>query len=186
MKDDHTIVRRVLEGEQAAFRELIKAHEKLVYHMVNRLIDRQEEREDLCQEIFLKVFKNLEKFQFQSQLSTWIASIAYRTSINHLRKHKRYVETELDEVSFTLEAVQPDAEQNFDRQNIHQYIHQLIRQLPMQYRTVLTLYHLEEMSYAEIGEISGMPEGTVKNYLFRARKLLKEKLEKVFKKEELL
>lgn len=186
MKDDHTIVKRILEGDQGAFRELVKAHEKLVFHMVNRLIDRQEEREDLCQEIFLKVFRNLAKFKFQSQLSTWIASIAYRTTINHLKKQKRYEETDLEEVSFSLEDIQLNAEQRIDRQHIHQYIHELIRQLPLQYRTVLTLYHLEEMSYAEIGEISGMPEGTVKNYIFRARKILKEKLEKVFKKEELL
>jgi RNA polymerase sigma factor (sigma-70 family) len=186
MKDDRALVRRVLEGDQTAFRELIKAYEKLVFHMVNRLVDVKEDREDLCQEIFLKVYRHLPKFQFQSQLSTWIASIAYRTTINHLRKQKKYQETDLDVVSFSLEDIHLNADHQMDRQHIHHYIHQMIKQLPIQYRTVLTLYHLEEMSYAEIGEISEMPEGTVKNYLFRARKLLKEKLEMIFKKEELL
>lgn len=186
MKDDHTLVKRVLEGDQAAFRELIKAYEKLVFHMVNRLIDNKEDREDLCQEIFLKVYRHLPKFQFQSQLSTWIATIAYRTTVNHLKKHKKYQETDLDDASFRLEDIHLNADHRMDRQHIHQYVHQMIKQLPIQYRTILTLYHLEEMSYAEIGKISEMPEGTVKNYLFRARKLLKDKLEMMFKKEELL
>lgn len=186
MKDDSILIRRVLKGDPQAFRELVKAHERLVYHMVSRLIDREEEREDLCQEIFLKVYRNLSRFKHESQLSTWIGSIAYKTTINHLRKHKKYQETGLETVSAQWESLEISAEQFVDRNYVHKYVHQLIEQLPQQYKVVLTLYHLQEMSYTEIGEISGMPEGTVKNYLFRARKFLKEKLETVFRKEELL
>jgi len=186
MNEDQIIVQRVLEGDPSAFRELIKTHEKLVFHMVNRLIDGQEDREDLCQEIFLKVFRKLPDFRFQSRLSTWIATIAYRMSLNYLKKHKNEKTSALEDESFRLQDLQKHADQLMDQEQVGKYVHQLIAQLPVQYRTVLTLYHLEEMPYADIGKICNMPEGTVKNYLFRARKLLKEKLEQVFKKEELL
>lgn len=65
---------------------------------------------------------------------------------------------------------------DYERADLHRYIHDQIALLPVHYRTVLTLYHLDEFSYEEVGQITGMPEGTVKNYLFRAKALLKEKL----------
>jgi RNA polymerase sigma-70 factor (ECF subfamily) len=186
MNDDELIVREVLGGDQEAFRRLIHKHEKLVYHMVSRVIDSREDREDLCQEIFLKVYRKLPGFRFQSRLSTWIATVAYRTALNYLKKHKKRQTSSLDDISRTMAVQQTSSEQQLDQAGINRHVHQLIGQLPEKYRMVLSMYHLEEMPYAEIAQICDMPEGTVKNYIFRARKLLKEKLEKLYQKEELL
>ncbi len=186
MNEDEIIVERIIQGDQNAFRELIQMHEKLVYHMISRLVDKKEDREDLCQEVFLKVFRKLPGFRFQSRLSTWIATIAYRMALNHLKKTKKWQISELDYASYKLKDNSSQADVNMNRNDLCQQVHQMIRQLPEQYRIVLTLYHLEDMPYAEIALVCDMPEGTVKSYIFRARKLLKEKLEKIFKKEELL
>ena len=186
MNEDEIIVRRILQGDQTAFRELISTHQKLVYHMVSRLIDKEEDREDLCQEVFLKVFQKLKGFNFQSRLSTWIATIAYRKALNYLKKAQKRQTSGLDEVSYKVEDNTKPADTRLDRDGVSEKVHQLIRQLPEHYRIVLTLYHLEGMPYAEIAQVCEMPEGTVKNYIFRARKILKEKLEKIYKKEELL
>jgi RNA polymerase sigma-70 factor (ECF subfamily) len=185
MIDDKALVLRITNGDMQAFRLLIKQNERLVAHMIGRLIDQTEDREEICQDVFMKVYEKLADFNFQSQLSTWIGTIAYRHAINHLRKKKVKVSDIPEEESFTEHFISDDnpgealAEKELEGQLLA-----LIDQLPVQYKTVLTLYHLDDKNYSEIGEITGMPEGTVKSYLFRARALLKEKAKKHLNAEE--
>jgi RNA polymerase sigma factor (sigma-70 family) len=178
MTDDKALISRVLSGDMTAFRTLIKQHERLVAHMVGRVVKQEEDREEICQDVFMKVYEKLREFSFQSQLSTWIATIAYRHAINHLRKKKIVISEFPEDI--------PIQESDFEDQDIEGYLVKLIDTLPPQYKVVLTLYHLEQKNYAEIGEITAMPEGTVKNYLFRARQLLKEKAKKYLGNEELI
>jgi RNA polymerase sigma-70 factor (ECF subfamily) len=176
MFNEKELVSSVLKGNLHAFSLIVKQYERLVFHVVNRLISHTHDQEDVCQEVFIKVHHNLHTFQFQSKLSTWIARIAYLTAINYLKKHHKHSFKEIaaDEHYFTGD----DPQQALIKKDRTVYIHAIIKKLPEQYRIVLTLYHLEEFSYQEIESITGMPEGTVKNYLFRARKLLKEELER--------
>jgi RNA polymerase sigma factor (sigma-70 family) len=186
MIDDKVLVAQVISGDRQAFRMLIKQHERLVGHMIARLIDRHEDREELCQDVFLKVYEKLGEFTFQSKLSTWIATIAYRHGINHLRKKKIEIR-ELPEEDEREQFISTEnVEENFSDQQLDNIVMSLIDQLPPQYKAILTLYHVQDMSYPEIVEITGLPEGTVKNYLFRARQLLKEKVKKYLGKEEVL
>lgn len=184
MMDDRVLVSQVLRGDRQAFRVLIKQHERLVSHMVARLIDQPEDREELCQDVFLKVYEKLNEFTFQSKLSTWIATIAYRHGINHLRK-KKIATIDLPEEESKIErfiATDDVAAELEDRQ-LDELVKELIEKLPVQYKAILTMYHVQEMSYPEIVEITGLPEGTVKNSLFRARQLLKEKVKKYLGRE---
>ncbi len=183
MNEDAAIVNSILRGNMHAFKGLVDQHQKLVLHMVGRVLDDPEDCEDICQEVFIKVYKNLGKFNFQSKLSTWIATIAYRTAINHVKKYKKKAKYEAEEHYHMPEA---ETGQTFEKTDVQHFIQQQIQQLPLAYKTVITLFHLEEMNYAEIMEVTGMPEGTVKSYLFRARKMLKEKLQTLMIKEELL
>ncbi|MFB9844427.1 RNA polymerase sigma factor [Mucilaginibacter ginsenosidivorans] len=183
MFNEREVITRVLGGDVRAFELLVKQYEKLVFYVIHRLVKDKHAAEDICQEVFIKVHKSLVRFSFQSKLSTWIARIAYLTAINYVKKYNRerawdYLE-DIENYHFTT-----DTPQNLlEKKDMANYIEQLIMQLPERYRTVLTLYHLNEFSGPEIEEIIGMPEGTVKNYLFRARKLLKEKLELYLKHE---
>lgn len=187
MIDDKALVSQVLSGDRQAFRLLIKQNERLVGHMIARLIDRQEDREELCQDVFLKVYEKLGEFTFQSKLSTWIATIAYRHGINHLRKRKIAISDFPEEESKIERFIAiDDASETLADQQLDDMVLQLIDKLPPQYKAILTMYHVQEMSYPEIVEITGLPEGTVKNYLFRARQLLKEKVKKYLGKEEVL
>lgn len=184
MTDDRTLVSRVLAGDRQAFMLLIKQHERLVAHMIGRLIKSDEDREELCQDVFLKVFHRLAEFGFQSKLSTWIATIAYRHAINHLRKQKMLFANIADEENLTTRFVElSNPETVAEEKDMDTYILKLVDELPPQYKVVLTLYHVDGMSYPEIGEVTGMPDGTVKNYLFRARHLLKEKVKNTLGKE---
>ncbi|MEX1239797.1 MAG: sigma-70 family RNA polymerase sigma factor [Cyclobacteriaceae bacterium] len=187
MTDDRTLVSRVLAGDIQAFKLLIKQHERLVGHMVGRVVKCEEDREEICQDVFLKVHEKLSEFSFQSKLSTWIATIAYRQAINHLRKQKMFYSDIPDEEAFTKKFVEEsNPETVTEDRDMDDLILKLVENLPPQYKMVLTLYHVDGMHYPEIAEVTKMPEGTVKSYLFRARNLLKEKVKMYLGKEELL
>lgn len=173
--EDAELIYQILRGNMNAFTFLVNRYQKLVLHITSRLIQQQEENEDICQEVFIKVYQSLGKYRNECKLSTWIATIAYNTSINHLRKNKKLMEVDVDDHA-ALRHIPDQRPNDFEREDLHRFIHQQIALLPVQYRTVLTLYHLEEFSYEEVGQITGMPEGTVKSYLFRAKALLREKL----------
>ncbi len=184
--NDAELVQQVLNGNNNAFRFLVSKHERLVLHVVGRIIQRQEDVEDVCQEVFIKVFRKLKRFRGESRLSTWIAAIAYNTSISHLRKEARKLENSYDDQPALIlkEEDKTLSQKLVEREEVKKYLLQVIELLPVHYRTVLTLFHLEEFSYKEIEQITGMPEGTIKSYLSRARNMLKEKLEKVTEKEK--
>jgi RNA polymerase sigma factor (sigma-70 family) len=186
MNSDKALVNAVLNGDRRALHDFIKRHERLVSHMVSKLVDDKSDREEVCQDIFLKAYEKLGEFNFQSKLSTWVATIAYRHGVNHLRKRKMKW-ADLPEDGDDWNFVEPEnLQQLVEEEDMEKIIQQNLDQLPPQYKVVLTLYHVDGMNYYEIGEATGMPEGTVKNYLFRARHLLKESVKKYLGQEEIL
>ena len=178
MLSDQDLVTKICRGETRRFGELIDRYQRLVVHIVLRMTNDRQATEDLAQEIFIKVYDSLAGFRFDSKLSTWIGRIAYNTCINYLRKAKPVSLEELpdsrDTGKWLVSEDRPDEDTEHDDQN--RYIMELIKQLPAVYRAIVTMFHLQEMSYREIAEVVDMPEGTVKSYLFRARKILREHL----------
>jgi RNA polymerase sigma-70 factor (ECF subfamily) len=173
--EENELISQILNGNMNAFTFLVNRYQKLVVHITGRLIQRQEEIEDVSQEVFMKVYQNLGKYRNECKLSTWIATIAYNTGINYLRKFKKGKDSNPEDPSL-LRPLIDSGTIDYAQIDLHRYIRDEIEQLPLQYRTVITLFHLEEFSYQEIEQITGMPEGTVKNYLFRAKAILKDKL----------
>jgi len=178
--DDQRLVQEVLEGKSDAFKELIKRYQRLVAGIVFRYVDDVRDREEIAQDIFIKIHEKLSGFKFQSKLSTWIATIAYRESVSFLRKKKKYREEDLENVVIS------ESDNLFEKEDIRVFLYEMIDRLPDTYGLVLKLYHIEGFSYPEIVEVLDMPEGTVKNYLFRARKKLKDILLIYVEKERLL
>ncbi|HEV2355193.1 MAG TPA: sigma-70 family RNA polymerase sigma factor, partial [Puia sp.] len=155
------------------------------------LIPNEEDRKDVAQDIYLKVFHHLQGFKFESKLSTWIGRIAYNTCLNRLKKKQsdRFVATERDaagegESSGNFRATE-ETDQRVLLKELRELIAMEIGRLPPLYQTLIGLYHQENLSYQEIGGITGLPEGTIKSYLFRARKILKETTLSHYKKEKL-
>ncbi|HEX2204396.1 MAG TPA: sigma-70 family RNA polymerase sigma factor [Longimicrobium sp.] len=184
MEPDREIVRRVLAGERDAFRDVVRAYQRLVAHVVGRLVRDPGDREEVCQDVFVRVHRKLDTFHFESKLSTWIARIAYRLSLNHLEKKRLPLADDLgpeDE-----EGMPPAAERiaspdlspadEVAAAQMRAFVRAQVDALPPLQRAAVTLYHLEEMSVGEVAEVMGVPENTVKSHLFRARKTLKERL----------
>lgn len=181
MSDPELII-LIQNGNTHAFRYLVDQHRNLVWHLVFRMTRMREDAEDLSQEIFLRVFRDIRKFRGESKLSTWIASIAYHMCIDYIRKKGRE-KTDFLEDPRQMVAEDPgerNSPTDIDRKDMQRMIQGVLEQLPLHYRTVMTLFYLEEMSYKEIETITGMPEGTLKSYLNRGRQLIREKIEKYF------
>ncbi len=187
MHTEKDLVNKILDGDHRAFTALVSRYERLVWQIVMKLTNDPDAVRDISQEVFIRIYQNLGDFGFRSQLSTWIATITYRTAINELKKDKLRISREtVDLHEWKEKFVNTDhPEKIASQKELKEMIRGAVSCLPEQYKMVLTLYHMEDFNYREIGEITGMPEGTVKNYLFRARRLLKELLKKKLKTEAL-
>ena len=182
---DKYLVDRVLSGDNAAFAAIIKNTEGLVAQIVFKMINNHDDRKDIAQDIYLKAFRNLSGFKFQSKLSTWIAQVSYNTCLDHLRKKKMIFPGTLAEENETNDPISDDTNVLIRQRELSTILKTGIEQLPPVYKTLITLFHNEELSYEEIVQITGLPEGTVKSYLFRARKALKNSLLLSYKKEDI-
>jgi RNA polymerase sigma factor (sigma-70 family) len=194
---DHILVERILQGDTNAFKIVIKNTERLVAQIVFKMIPNASDRKDLAQDVYLKVFQKLGTFRFQSKLSTWIGQITYNTCLKHLEKKKLILldnaNSDYDTDDNALEII---SNQNIDlsknelenqlfKQQTSEILKKEIDKLSPMFKTLITLYHNEELSYSEIGEITSLPEGTIKSYLFRARKELKDNLLLTYNKQDL-
>jgi RNA polymerase sigma factor (sigma-70 family) len=192
---DRHLVERVLRGDTRAFGVIIKNTENLVAQILFKMIHVTEDRKDLAQDIYMKTFHNLAGFKFQSKLSTWIAQIAYNSCLSWIEKKKLVLPGDLHEDEKMFEttearlyhnsAVGSPTENLLSRKELSGILRKEIEGLPAIYQTLITLFHHESMTYQELSQITGLPEGTVKSSLFRARKMLKENLLSKYQKEAL-
>ncbi len=186
MTDEHKLIQDILEGDKKAFSELVDNYKRLVSHIVNKMVKSSDDRQDLCQDVFLKVYQNLGDFNKQCKLSSWIGRIAFNISLNHLGKKQAEL---WDDISPDLPMDNlPNSSRMLDDEiafeDLASRIRQEISSLPAPYNVIIALYHLDEMTYQEIAEITGLPDGTVKSYLFRARQQLRERLAKKYRLED--
>jgi RNA polymerase sigma factor (sigma-70 family) len=181
MSEDRELVQAVLARTPGAFERLVARHQRLVWHLVYRMVQHPEDARELCQDVFFRVHERLDQYRFESSLSTWIGRVAFNIATRHLQKKRLPIEEGRDEgegesaweqVSdgFDLEAACADHE-------TMQLLAAAIEKLPLMQRTLVTLYHLDELGIGEIAGVTGLPEGTVKNTLFRARSRLRQQLE---------
>lgn len=172
---DLEIIELCLKEDGNYFEEIIRRYKNLVYSIVNRMVTNSEDVNDLSQEIFIKIYKNLEKYSDEFKLSTWIMRISTNHVIDFRRKQK------FQQVSF--DAIEYDAsdditpETSFITNENKEGLNKVLNELPEMYREPIVLYHQKDMSYKEISDVLNEPLSKVKNRIFRGRKLLKEKIE---------
>ena len=159
----------------------MRAYQGLCWRIIQRMVRHPEDTRELCQETFLRVHRHLRQYRFESPLRSWIGQVAYSVAARHLKRKQipiteptgeEHADAGLAGVRdrFDLEAAYADAE-------LVAQVRAAVEQLPPVQRTVLTMYHLEEMSIGEIAMIVGLPEGTIKSHLFRARARLRARLQ---------
>lgn len=169
---DAELVASTLGGTTEAFATLVERYDRAVYHLAYRTLRDVEEARDATQEAFFKAFRSLRTFKPGAKFSTWIFAIVYHACCDRLNRRKRYSNEELPERADP----NPGPEREAIRSDEAHRLRAAIEALPEKYRAVITLYHLQGRQYEEIAEVLGIPLGTVKTHLFRAKEHLRKLL----------
>lgn len=181
---DIELIEQTMAGNQSAYTDLVKRHQRFVFTLAMRFAKGREDAEEIAQDCFIKAYRSLASFQGQSKFSTWLYSIVYTTAMTFLRK-KRVATDSIDDENIHI---QIENHSGYDVNNAENksksfYLNQAIEQLRPDDAAIITLFYKGEQSLEEIGQALGMEANTVKVKLFRARQRLKEKLERNLKHE---
>jgi RNA polymerase sigma-70 factor (ECF subfamily) len=182
---DIELIDQVLAGNQAAYADLVKRHQRFVFTLAMRFAKGREDAEEIAQDCFIKAYRSLASFQRQSKFSTWLYSIVYTTAMTFLRKRRVDTDSIDDEDTYIQVENQSSAYDVNDAENKSRsfYLNQAIEQLLPDDATIITMFYKGEQSLEEIAQAMGMEANTIKVKLFRARQRLKEKLERNLKHE---
>ena len=178
VQDDAQLVKASQHGDQHAFAILVQRHQRRVFTMVLRMLQDYEEASEITQEAFLAAWQGLPSFRGEARFATWLYRIAYHCALKQLerRKRERSLQAAM-EAEHILERVnkQQRTEDILELRARQAIVREQIEKLPAKYRMVLTLRHLQEMTYEEMADFLSIPIGTIKTHLFRARHLLRER-----------
>ncbi|HEX8178172.1 MAG TPA: sigma-70 family RNA polymerase sigma factor [Pyrinomonadaceae bacterium] len=175
---DGDLVVRALGGADAGFEELVRRYQRPIVSYVYRMIGDYDGALDLTQEVFIKVYGSLARYRSEYKFSTWIYRIAHNAAIDYLRRtgpRTQELETE-DGYERPFASGMKTPEQESEQKERRAEIEDVIRALPAAYRELIILRHGHDMSYDEIAEVTGLPLGTVKNRIFRAREAMRSPL----------
>lgn len=180
---DLELLRRAQTGDEAAFGTVMRTHYERIFRLVYSMVRNEHDARDVCQEIWLTVWRQLPGFRGDAKFTTWLHPIAVRRAIDHLRKNRRWYDRFLPFATgdATVESVPEPAAADDTRQDTEQterraQLHGAIAALPPKQRAVLALREIQGLSYEEIARATGIPTGTVMSRLYYARRLLAQKL----------
>lgn len=176
---DHALAQRALGGDAGAFAEIVRTHQKVVWHMAWRMLQHRQEAEDCSQEVFLRVHRSLAQYRGESALGTWISRVAFSVALRMAQKRKLRLDIPNDfepEVAFERIGSGEDVQSAHAENEQIAALHAAIEQLPTLPRTVLGLHYRDGLAVAEIASVLDCPEGTVKSHLNRGRNRLKAAL----------
>lgn len=170
--EDRIIVEQIISGQKELFRLLIKRYGRAIYGMGMSFFRNAEEASDFTQEVFLKVFRNISQFEGKSRFSTWLYKISYNMAVNNINRKKEYHSLVEDEIICAHDTPESNLLRNLAREAVLE----AIKTLPKRLKVCVDLYFFYDRSYQEIETITGFPVNTIKSHVFRAKKMLKEKL----------
>jgi len=183
--NENDIVRELQRGNTEKFAKLVDIYKNKVFAFAYKFTNDYNEAQDLSQEIFIKIYNNISKFRFESSISTWIYKIATNMCIDYKRKKKKEIlnfNEELSQegsLSIQLNSRDNSPEEIIISDEKQREVHKVIYNLPDIYKTVIMMYHFNELSYKEISTALSISEKTVETRLYRARRLLRDELSKI-------
>lgn len=184
MINEKELLLRIKEGDTDAFEEIVKLYQQKVCSTIFYMVKNENIVEDLAQEVFIKVYKNINKFNEESSLYTWIYRITMNVCIDEIKKEKKityinpYIETEDGTVEVQLEDESQKVEEILEKKLEKESLIKAIKALPPEQRALIVLRDIRQFKYMEIAEMLNLNLGTVKSKINRARQCLKELLEK--------
>ncbi len=184
LDEDQVLINKILEGSRSAFEELMKKYNKKIYGFIYRIVRKEDIASELTQDFFIKMFRVLNKYNFEFKFSTWAYRICYNMVIDYVRKNRMQIDS-LDDTSVSQKQmvesnnyVKEDGFEFLAKQETNQMIWQVVDSIPIKYKELILLRYLQGFKYEEIAEVTDLPVGTVKNRIFKAKEILKSEIEK--------
>jgi len=181
--DDNHYIKRVINGEPAAFAPIVERYRDMAYNISLRVVRRPEDAEEVTQDAFIKAYRSLKGFKGESRFSTWLYRIVYNTSVSYLRKKGREVLYDSSDRHMLKYAELPEDNEMKDDDLLASALKMALDKLPAAEQTMITLYYFEESSIEEIAGIMDLSVSNVKVKLFRTRKKLYEMINHIMKNE---
>jgi RNA polymerase sigma-70 factor (ECF subfamily) len=176
---DGELVQSALAGRESSFEELVRRYQRPIAAYVYRMVGDYDAALDLTQDVFIRVYNSLARYRSEFKFSTWIYKIAHNAAIDHLRRSAAREQALTDGTGEERAEVverRLSPEQESERNERCSEIEMVVQSLPHAYRELIVLRHSNDLSYDEIAEVTGLPLGTVKNRLFRARESMRDLL----------
>jgi RNA polymerase sigma-70 factor (ECF subfamily) len=176
---DVDLIAAAMSGAEDGFEALVRRYQRPIAGYIFRMLGDYEASLDVSQEVFIKVYNSLSRYSSEYKFSTWLYRIAHNAAIDHMRRNSvnpQSLETEGGDGAYQLqiECPKPTPEQDRERSEWRTEINAVVKRLPGPYRELILLRHSQDLSYDEIADVTGLPLGTVKNRLFRAREMMRE------------
>jgi RNA polymerase sigma-70 factor (ECF subfamily) len=178
---DREIIQRVLDGDVRSFGILVDKHKAKAMTLAMRIMKNREDAEEVLQDAFVRVYRALSSFEWKSSFSTWFYRIVYNTCATAVGKKNRILPLSIDvededglRTEIASDELQPDIKLESDE--FTKIVNEEVEKLPVVYGSTFTLFAIQEMSYEEIVQVTGLPLGTIKARLFRARAMLRESI----------
>jgi RNA polymerase sigma-70 factor (ECF subfamily) len=172
LSNTDALIERCLQGDQAAWSEIVRSHWRKVFNLAYKFVGRHDEAEDLTQDIFLKIFKALHTFDRRANFQTWLISISRNLCIDHYRSVRKERETmarDIDPSNLMPVSKERSPQSHVEHADLKRLIQQALAELPATLREAVVKRDLQEFSYQEIADQLGLPEGTVKSRINRGR-----------------
>jgi RNA polymerase sigma factor (sigma-70 family) len=171
-RDVDALIERCLDGDQAAWEEIVRLHRRKVFNIAYKFVGRHDQAEDLTQEVFLKLYKSLDTFDRRANFQTWLISVSRNLCIDHyrsVRKEREVVNREIDPAELTPPSNERSAQSVLEQRDRVHLLRRALDKLPPALRTAVLLRDIQELSYQEIAQRLALPEGTVKSRINRGR-----------------
>ena len=181
-----SLIEQCLAGDQSAWELIVRQNWRKVFNVAYKFVGKHDEAEDLTQDIFLKIFKALGSFDRRANFQTWIISISRNLCIDHyrsVRKERQTIAREVDTTDLQPASSDRGPYQAAEHQDLRGLLRQALQKLPLTLRTAVILRDLQELSYQEIADRLGLPEGTVKSRINRGRIELAHQLRRLQDKQ---
>lgn len=175
-KRDKILVTATCDGDTQSFAKLVGFYRRKVHALGFSFFHNETDTEDFVQEVFIKVYTSLKTFRGESLFSTWLMRIAYNLAVNSVKRRKEYVPLN-DEIEILDTDFGPEDSQL--RKLTAESVREAINELPERYGLCLDMYFFYDMPYNEISEVTELPVNTIKSHIFRAKKILRDKLAEI-------